>query len=628
ALNIGSVRVRIRSLVAAHAQQLALIAAQKKRNALAIPQIIETEQEKDKGQQIESSPTISPSPTITSQSSQSNLSKSSGSPQIQQQSTSASTSSTVKLVPFGYPSPASYEAQIQQLQQKQQKESKSSKGKEKKCDSCGGSYDGQPVGPDLIDSSITQGMSKIPKKPYTVLIHNFSFEHGPGYCAGMNAAGYNFLVCPDYEQQEMVNIGLRYVNNDCCYGTILIVGALLMSIEKKFVDPNLMHYCWIHMGGSCSSRCIGHYVRRAFIQAGYPQIGVTELNYNYLVNPELTIGQTMRVNFAFVIGDALTRCYHRCRAYEKVPGSTKELWQLWEKRYHEHVEHGSVTATPKFLKTMVKAFEELPLVTEERTKPRVGIIGTMCKVEPEFYDWLKDYLVDEEGCEVAILDFYGYAIAPSYNAMNQYKTYSFPISMKIGGYASQKMIQTFIGWGIDAFKNSKRFDPMRHMDTVLERTWSIVPATHISGEGWFYTSQFVFLLDLGIENFICTTPFDCKMSGEEESEVEHMLKYNLISLGLLGEEHGAGACCCTLYPRFGDENQEFISIDRDWKFIQRGKSLFNRNSELVVDEGEILNCKWNGRYLAWANSTGVRIYDFKKKSPAAKQLYFLLNRHK
>ncbi|KAA6375254.1 MAG: putative 2-hydroxyglutaryl-CoA dehydratase [Streblomastix strix] len=439
----------------------------------------------------------------------SNLSKSSGSPQIQQQSTSSSTSSTVKLVPFGYPSPASYEAQIQQLQQKQLKEPKSSKGKEQKCDSCGGSYDGQPVGPDLIDSSITQGMSKIPKKPYTVLIHNFSFEHGPGYCAGMNAAGYNFLVCPDYEQQEMVNIGLRYVNNDCCYGTILIVGALLMSIEKKFVDPNLMHYCWIHMGGSCSSRCIGHYVRRAFIQAGYPQIGVTELNYNYLVNPELTIGQTMRVNFAFVIGDALTRCYHRCRAYEKVPGSTKELWQLWEKRYHEHVEHGSVTATPKFLKTMVKAFEELPLVTEERTKPRVGIVGTMCKVEPEFYDWLKDYLVDEEGCEVAILDFYGYAIAPSYNAMNQYKTYSFPISMKIGGYVSQKMIQTFIGWGIDAFKNSKRFDPMRHMDTVLERTWSIVPATHISGEGWFYTSQFVFLLDLGIENFICTTPFDC-----------------------------------------------------------------------------------------------------------------------
>lgn len=36
--------------------------------------------------------------------------------------------------------------------------------------------------------------------------------------------------------------------------------------------------------------------------------------------------------------------------------------------------------------------------------------GTMCKVEPEFYDWMKDYLVDEEGVEITILDFYGYAI--------------------------------------------------------------------------------------------------------------------------------------------------------------------------------------------------------------------------
>lgn len=192
------------------------------------------------------------------------------------------------------------------------------------------------------------------------------------------------------------------------------------------------------------------------------------------------------------------------------------------------------------------------------------------------------------------------------------------------------------------------------------------------------------------------------MSGEEENEVEPMLKYNLISLGLLGEERGAGACCCSvhpkclllgttdgrvlvsdfqgtiikqikvsslpvndvtisetlyagiatddgkiriidifgfgkkdeqydydkqvytiaLHPRFGEENQDFIFGGRDGKLIQRGKSLFNRNSELVVDEGEILNCKWNGRYLAWANSTGVRIYDFKKKSPTAKVALF------
>lgn len=67
----------------------------------------------------------------------------------------------------------------------------------------------------------------------------------------------------------------------------------------------------------------------------------------------------------------------------------------------------------------------------------------------------------------------------------------------------------FINWGNEAVKKSKRFDPICSMDSVLERTWKLVPKYHISGEGWFYTSQFVFLLDLGVRNFICTTPFDC-----------------------------------------------------------------------------------------------------------------------
>lgn len=141
----------------------------------------------------------------------------------------------------------------------------------------------------------------------------------------------------------------------------------------------------------------------------------------------------MRVNYGFVIGDLLTRLFHRCRPYELEKGSTKKLWREWQTKYEDQVNHGAIFQTKKFMKKMVEAFEKLPLKTEERNKPRVGIIGTMCKVEPEFYEWLKDYLINEEDCEVSVLDFYGYAIAPSYNAITQFNTYSFPSAMKIGG---------------------------------------------------------------------------------------------------------------------------------------------------------------------------------------------------
>ncbi|KAA6383616.1 MAG: putative 2-hydroxyglutaryl-CoA dehydratase [Streblomastix strix] len=161
-------------------------------------------------------------------------------------------------------------------------------------------------------------MGSIPKKPYIVLIHQFSQEHAAGYAAGINSLDYDFRVCPEYSQQEMVDCGLRFVNNDCCYGSVLIVGSVILALQKREFDPNKLHFVWIHMGGSCSSRCLGHLIRRAVIQAGFSQVGVSELNYNYLVNPEMSIGQTMRVNYAFVIGDLLTRVFHRCHPYEKV----------------------------------------------------------------------------------------------------------------------------------------------------------------------------------------------------------------------------------------------------------------------------------------------------------------------
>jgi hypothetical protein len=41
-------------------------------------------------------------------------------------------------------------------------------------------------------------------------------------------------------------------------------------------------------------------------------------------------------------------------------------------------------------------------------------------------------------------------------------------------------------------------------------------------------------------------------------------------------------------------------------------------NEIAANEGEIMCCRWNGKYLAWANSTGVRIYDIVTQQVLAK----------
>lgn len=98
--------------------------------------------------------------------------------------------------------------------------------------------------------------------------------------------------------------------------------------------------------------------------------------------------------------------------------------------------------------------------------------------------------------------------------------------MKIGGYFSNKLIARFIEWGGDALKGSKRFDPMHSMESALDRTFSMISESNFSGEGWFYTSQFILAADLGIRNFICTTPFNCLPVHLAEGDVSRPERVN------------------------------------------------------------------------------------------------------
>jgi predicted nucleotide-binding protein (sugar kinase/HSP70/actin superfamily) len=151
----------------------------------------------------------------------------------------------------------------------------------------------------LVNVEVEQGMSSFPKAPYTVLIPNFSEGHAQAYAEGINSNGYNFVVIPDMDAKQCIELGLKYVDNDTCYGAIILVGLVIQAIIEKHVDVNKCHIGWIHMGGSCSARTMAHQIRRGLILAGYESIKVSEFNNNYLVNPGLFFDLTFKNFFIF-----------------------------------------------------------------------------------------------------------------------------------------------------------------------------------------------------------------------------------------------------------------------------------------------------------------------------------------
>ena len=64
------------------------------------------------------------------------------------------------------------------------------------------------------------------RKDYTILCPQMSPIHFDLLEAGIQASGYR-LVCVDPPEKYAVDLGLKYVNNDACYPSIIVVGQMM-----------------------------------------------------------------------------------------------------------------------------------------------------------------------------------------------------------------------------------------------------------------------------------------------------------------------------------------------------------------------------------------------------------------
>ena len=132
------------------------------------------------------------------------------------------------------------------------------------------------------------------------------------------AAGYNIDVLPN-DNKQAVDMGLKYVNNDACYPSLIVVGQIMDALLSGKYDLNHTAVIITQTGGGCrASNYIG-FIRRALKQAGMEQIPVISLNLSGLEdNPgfKLSPALVLRGIYAAVFGDIFMKCVYRMRPYE------------------------------------------------------------------------------------------------------------------------------------------------------------------------------------------------------------------------------------------------------------------------------------------------------------------------
>lgn len=349
------------------------------------------------------------------------------------------------------------------------------------------------------------------RKEYTILCPQMSPIHFDIVEPAFQKAGYHFEVLNN-DGREAVDVGLKYVNNDACYPSLIVVGQIMQALLSGKYDLNKTAVMISQTGGGCRATNYIGFIRRALEKAGFSQIPVISINLSGLEsNPgfRITADLALRGLYGVVFGDLFMRCLYRMRPYEAVPGSANALHEKLKKECQDFVSsnHPTYFGYRKLCKKIVTEFDRLEIT--DKKKPRVGVVGEiLVKFLPAANNYLVE-LLESEGAEAVVPDLLDFLLYCFYNQIYKAKylgtSKKSACNARLGIWAFERLR----GYARKCLNESRHFTAPAHIEELVENASSVVSIGNQTGEGWFLTGEMLELIGSGTKNIVCTQPFGC-----------------------------------------------------------------------------------------------------------------------
>ena len=349
------------------------------------------------------------------------------------------------------------------------------------------------------------------RKDYTILCPQMTPIHFDLLETAFNASGYRLEVL-NRDEREAVDLGLKYVNNDACYPSIIVVGQIMSALLSGKYDLSKTAVLISQTGGGCrASNYIG-FIRRALEKAGMEQIPVISINLSGLEkNPgfKLTPQLLIRGVYAAFFGDVFMRCVYRMRPYEQVKGTTDKLHEKWAGICKKFISsrYPTYSQFKKICRHIIREFDNIPITDVQ--KPKVGIVGEiLVKFLPAANNHLVE-LLEAEGAEAVMPDLIDFLLYCFYNS--NFKTEELGMKKSSATIANMgiKLVEQIRKAAAKEFRASRHFTPPAHIEDLANYAKDIVSLGNQTGEGWFLTGEMLELIHSGVNNIVCTQPFGC-----------------------------------------------------------------------------------------------------------------------
>ena len=381
------------------------------------------------------------------------------------------------------------------------------------------------------------------KKDYTLLCPQMSPIHFDLVEPAIRAFGYNIEILQNHNKNA-VDVGLRYVNNDACYPSLIVIGQIMDALLSGKYDLNRTAIFMTQTGGGCrASNYIG-FIRRALEKAGMSQIPVVSINANGMeTNPgfSITLPLLTKAMQAVVYGDIFMRVLYATRPYEAVPGSADALHEKWKKRCIASLSKRSAAMMEfgRNIKGIIRDFDRLE--RRDIKKPKVGIVGEiLVKFSPLANNHIVE-LLEAEGAEAVMPDLMDFLLYCFYN--NNFKAEHLGKKKSTARLcnAGIALLEYFRRTARKELAASRHFAPPAAINELADMAKGFVSLGNQTGEGWFLTGEMLELIHSGVKNIVCTQPFGCLPNHIVGKGVIKELRRNYPDSNIIAVDYDPGA---------------------------------------------------------------------------------------
>jgi predicted CoA-substrate-specific enzyme activase len=356
--------------------------------------------------------------------------------------------------------------------------------------------------------------TKEAKKTHTILFPQMSPAHFGLFEAALRSNGYNAVVLSETTPED-IEAGLKSVNNDACYPSILVTGQIVHALNSGKYDLNHTSVMITQTGGGCRATNYIAFIRKALKEAGYENIPVLSLNLSGLEgNPGFSITPALlnQVIKACVWGDLLMTLSLRLRPYEVTKGQTDAVYEKWQNYlYHCLAENKSSSLKlNKVIDKIIKDFDEIPIY-DSLQKPCVGVVGEiLVKFHPGANNDIIRVIENEGGEAVmpGLLDFMLYCFYNTNFKRDNLGAKSSTALLCNMGIAFLERYRKHMKRSLSSNPKFAARAP-KHIADIAKGASNVLQLGHCTGEGWFLTGEMIELIENGVPNIVCVQPFAC-----------------------------------------------------------------------------------------------------------------------